>query len=177
MADTGTPPRAVPDDRGRQRQLAALTAAAVAATLMPRHPLLLWNASASAPMGLYLITPGVRISIGDHVAAWPRPAARQLASARGYLPASVPLVKRIAATSGSKVCAAGALMRVDGRVIAVRRTHDSRGRPLPRWTGCRTLAHGEFLLLGRGASSFDGRYFGPSGPRDLIGSATLLWPR
>lgn len=175
MAEVGAPSRAASDER--RRRLAGLTAAAVAATLMPHHPLLLWNASASAPTGLYFITSGARIAVGDHVAAWPPRAARALASTRDYLPASVPLVKRVDATSGARICAAGALVRVDGRIVAVRRTRDGRGRPLPRWTGCRTLAHGETLLLGRGPNSFDGRYFGPSGMRDLIGSAALLWPR
>lgn len=175
MADVQSP--AEPGNRRRRVRLVALTAAAVAATLMPRHPLLLWNASASVPTGLYLIAPAARITAGDHVAAWPPRAARMLAATRGYLPEGVPLVKRVAATSGARVCAAGALVRINGRVIAVRQTRDGRGRPLPRWTGCRTLAYGETLLLGRGPRSFDGRYFGPSGPRDVIGSATLLWPR
>ena len=37
------------------------------------------------------------------------------------------------------------------------------------------LGGAEILLLSPAADSFDGRYFGPSARRDVIGKARLLW--
>jgi conjugative transfer signal peptidase TraF len=138
---------------------------------------LLWNASASAPIGLYLIKPGAPLKVGDMVAARAPDGARQLAATRGYLPSGVPLVKQIAATKGSQVCALRARIIVDGRAVARRRKLDAQGREMPWWTGCRRLRPDDFLLLNRAAASFDGRYFGPVDRSAILGKAVLLWPR
>ena len=140
-------------------------------------PRLLWNASASAPVGLYLITPGAPLDVGDMVAARTPAGVRQLAAMRGYLPSGVPLVKRVAAMQGSRVCALRTRIIVDGRKVAHRRNHDGQGRTMPWWTGCRQLQTGQFLLLNRPAGSFDSRYFGPVGKEAILGKAVLLWQR
>ena len=138
---------------------------------------LLWNASFSAPIGLYLIKPGEPLEVGDMVAAQAPDSARQLAARRGYLPSGVPLVKRVVATRGTQVCALRERILVDGRTVAHRRTRDARGRAMPWWSGCRWLKPGEFLLLNRAAASFDSRYFGPVDRSAILGKAGLIWPR
>ena len=140
-------------------------------------PRLLWNASASAPVGLYLITPGTSLEVGDMVAARTPAGVRKLAAMRGYLPFSVPLVKRVAATHGSQVCALRTRIIVNGLTLAHRRKRDAEGRLMPWWTGCRRLRSGQFLLLNRPAGSFDSRYFGPVENEAILGKALLLWPR
>jgi conjugative transfer signal peptidase TraF len=156
---------------------AALATLAVGGTLIcPPRPLLLWNASASSPIGLYAVDSAGRLHVGDMVVAWPPPEARRLAAARHYLPASVPLVKQIAAVSGARVCGAGEKIYVDGRVAALRRPRDRTGRRLPWWFGCKVLKKGDLILLSLNApAAFDGRYFGPTRQRDIIGKARLLW--
>ena len=143
----------------------------------PPKPRLLWNASASAPVGFYLITLGAPLEVGDMVAARAPNGAREFAAMRGYLPIGVPLVKRIAATEGSRVCAVRARILVDGRLSARRRKRDAQGRDMPWWGGCRRLQLGEILLLNRAAASFDGRYFGPVDRSAILGKAVLIWPR
>jgi len=138
---------------------------------------LLWNASASAPVGLYLLEPDTPLEVGDMVAAQAPDGARQLAAMRGYLPSGVPLVKRIAAMAGGRVCAVRARIIVNGRTLAQRRKRDAAGRAMPWWTGCRRLHSGQFLLLNRAAGSFDSRYFGPIERSAIIGKAVLIWPR
>jgi conjugative transfer signal peptidase TraF len=138
---------------------------------------LLWNASASAPIGLYLIKPGAALEVGDMVAAWAPEGARQLAARRGYLPSGVPLVKRVEAIEGSRVCAVQARILVDERVSALRKKRDARGRLMPWWTGCRRLQPGQVLLLNRVKASFDSRYFGPVERAAILGKAVLIWPR
>ena len=138
---------------------------------------LLWNASASAPIGLYVIKLGAALEVGDMVAARAPEGARQLAATRGYLPSGVPLVKRVAAMNGSEVCALRARILVDGRTVAHRRKRDAQGRDMPWWSGCRRLQSGEILLLNRAAASFDSRYFGPVDRSAILGKAVLIWPR
>lgn len=169
--------------RGRFRIIATAAAAiaataAVATMLWPPRPALVWNASASAPLGLYSVSGADEIRPGETVIAWPPASARALAAERGYLPANVPLVKRVAAAHGDRVCAAGEAVFVNGRVEVLRRSHDAAGRSLPWWTGCFDLQEGQYLLLMPGsAASFDGRYFGLTERRDLVGKASLLWAR
>lgn len=159
--------------------LAAAASIGLAATLgfAPR-PRLVWNASASAPIGLYHVTPVTAPHSGIMVIAWVPQAVRAFASRRQYLPANVPLVKRVAAGPGDTVCAVGPAISINGRTIAERRRFDGRGRVLPWWEGCTTLAMDElFLLMPGTADSFDGRYFGPTKAGDVVGEARLLWPR
>jgi len=152
-------------------------AAALLPALVPPAPRLIWNASASAPIGLYAVHPGAAPQVGDMVAARLPAGWRDFAALRHYLPANVPLVKRVAAVPGDSVCAKGDLAFVRGRVAALRRPRDRYGRPLPQWQGCRTLASGQLFLLMDHPDSFDGRYFGTSEAGDVIGKARLLWAR
>lgn len=140
-------------------------------------PRLVWNASASAPIGLWRITPAAPIGVGDHVLVEPPPAVRRLAAQRHYLPANVPMIKAVAAVSGDKVCAAGPWIEVNDRPVALRRAADRRGRKLPWWSGCQRLSNGAIFLLNPAPDSFDGRYFGPVSKAAVIGKAAPLWLR
>lgn len=151
--------------------------ATVATLVLPPAPRLVWNASDSAPRGLYRVFPGVAPGRGDMVVAWAPEPWRSLAAERHYLPSNVPLVKRVAAIAGDRACAIGPAILVDGRKVATRSARDGRGRAMPWWQGCRTLAAGEYLLLMDAAASFDGRYFGISRQDQLIGKARQLWTR
>lgn len=164
----------------RIRSVALILALVVAllATFVRAAPtLLVWNASASAPVGLYGVRPGARIRRGDMAVAWAPGPARRLASARRYLPSNVPLVKRVAAVGGDQVCAFGGEIRINGRRAASRFKRDLSGRPMPWWRGCHTLGAGEVFLLNAESGSFDGRYFGVTKRDGLVGRARLLWAR
>ena len=139
-------------------------------------PRLMWNGSASAPLGLYRIERATTLARGDFVLVHPPEDARKLAVERGYIPAGVPLVKRIAAVAGDSVCAESGRMSVNGAPVAEALTVDSLGRSLTPWRGCRVLDHDEFLVLMVGvAASFDSRYFGPIMRADIVGKAVPLW--
>jgi conjugative transfer signal peptidase TraF len=158
---------------------ATAVATGVASTLLwPPRPVLLWNASPSSPIGLYAVSSPKHLRVGDVALAWAPAPVRRLAAARQYLPADVPLVKRVAALAGDRVCAKGKIIFVNDRAAALRRDRDPSGRPMPWWSGCRVLRPGELLLLSRDAPhAFDGRYFGVSRTSQIIGKARLLWPR
>lgn len=158
---------------------ALIVSTAVALSIVqPPRPLLVWNASPSSPVGLYAVTSASGVRVGDMVAAWPPSPARKMAAARSYLPFHVPLVKQVAAVAGDRVCARQERILINGRPVALRRTRDPAGRPMPRWSGCRRLRPSElFLLSAAGPLAFDGRYFGVTGASELVGRARLLWPR
>jgi conjugative transfer signal peptidase TraF len=141
-------------------------------------PRLVWNASASAPIGLYQIEPLADPPHGTLVAVTPpAPLARWLAQ-RGYLGERVPLLKHIAARPGQRVCRIGAVVSVNARPVVVARGSDRLGRPLPVWQGCRMLRTGELLMLNPDqADSMDGRYFGPLPASTVLGHAIPIATR
>lgn len=170
--------------RARRRKLRrrgaaiGLGIAALAATIaLPPRPRLVWNASASAPIGLYAVGDAEWVRVGDMVIARVPASVRMLGARRHYIPANVPLVKRVAAVPGDQVCALGHDLFVNGRWIGERLTVDGQGRPMPWWSGCVMLQGGAVLLLMDSPASFDGRYFGPTQASDVIGKARLLWTR
>jgi len=158
--------------------LGALAIGLAATIAVPLRPLLVWNASASAPIGLYAVAAPDQIETGDMVIARLPAPMREFAAQRHYLPANVPLVKRVIGEPGDTICAIGTQIFVNGRRIAERLVTDGAGRAMPWWSGCATLRQGAlFLLMAGSPASFDGRYFGPTESRDIIGKANLLWAR
>jgi conjugative transfer signal peptidase TraF len=140
------------------------------------RPRFIWNTSASVPIGLYRVEPAKEIGVADiAVAMPPEPLAGFLAE-RGYLPKSVPLLKRVLALPGATVCRQGTAIIANGASFGDARERDSRGRQLPFWQGCRVIADGEAFLMNRDAAdSFDGRYFGPLPLTSIMGRAIPVW--
>ena len=139
-------------------------------------PLVVWNASASVPVGLYAVHSPGNLAVDDLVVVRPpEPLAELLADGR-YLPRGVPLIKHVGALPGQTVCRRGAAVSVDGVVRAEARSRDQAGRLLPAWSGCRSIGQGEVFLLNAGEpASLDGRYFGPLPSTAVIGRATPIW--
>jgi conjugative transfer signal peptidase TraF len=157
--------------------LGAGAVVALAMTVTPRRPLLIYNASASAPVGFYALTPEAQLHRGELVLASIPIWARKFAAERHYLPLNVPVVKRIAALSGDKICADADAVSINGRTRAIRLKADSVDRPLPIWTGCKQLGPRDVLLLMPHKDSFDGRYFGPVSASQISGKLVALWTR
>ena len=159
---------------------AIVTTAAVSligvASIASFAPKLVWNASASTPAGFYTIGEVGALDVTDLVAVdAPEPLATFLSDG-GYLPRGVPLLKRVAAVPGQRVCRTGLAITVDGVPIGEALDRDRRGRPLPVWQGCRSVADGElFLMNWQVRDSLDGRYFGPLPAAAVIGRATPLY--
>lgn len=140
-------------------------------------PILVWNASASAPVGLYRVLHRAPRQNDLVLVQTPQNVAG-LAAARGYVPLHVPLVKRVAAMSGDRVCTQGDAVVVGRSPAALRVAFDREGRPLPYWEDCRSLHAGELFLLMRDAPySFDSRYFGPVPASSVIGVLRPIWTR
>ena len=148
--------------------------ALIGISAIARAPLLVWNVSASTPIGLYRVTSGAP-ERGDLVLIQPSKSIAKLAAERRYLPAGVPLIKRIAAMSGDDVCAFNSVIIINGDVVACPLKVDLKGRPMPRWNKYRTLDADEIFLLLTPAGSFDSRYFGPVPRARITGRLAPLW--
>ncbi|MDQ0470087.1 conjugative transfer signal peptidase TraF [Labrys wisconsinensis] len=144
--------------------------------LTPMPTKLMWNASASAPIGFYTIDFDGPFEVTDLVAVdAPEPLATFLAE-RGYLPKGVPLLKRILGVSGQTVCRSNLTITVDGVEVGAALKRDRIGRPLPIWQGCRRIPTGQaFLMNWQVSDSMDGRYFGLTDSDQIIGRAVPLW--
>jgi conjugative transfer signal peptidase TraF len=142
----------------------------------PPIPRLVWNASPSVPVGLYVIRPAKHYQRGDLIAANPPSWLAKTLSQRGYLPRGVPLMKFIAATMHQRVCRFGKRITIDGKTAGFARDLDSLGRPLITWRGCHTLGDGEVFLMNFNVSdSLDGRYFQTFRAAYIVGHAVPVW--
>ena len=180
LAETGAVVRLRRLRRWRGIALAGVLSVGALALPPALHPMprLIWNASASAPIGLYWANPSGAIRRGDLVLATPPDAAQRLAAERGYLPVGVPLVKRVAAITGDLVCVDGGEVRLAGHRVARTLAADREDRLLRSWDECRSLRDGEvFLLMAEVPASFDSRYFGPIEASQIIGRLVPLWTR
>jgi type IV secretory pathway protease TraF len=84
-------------------------------------------------------------------------------------------LKRVAAVPGQRVCRTGLAITVDGVPMGDALDRDRRGRPLPVWQGCRSVAAGElFLMNWQVRDSLDG--LRPASGSGVIGRATPSTP-
>jgi conjugative transfer signal peptidase TraF len=164
---------------GRDATLAVMALGVCAAALPrpdDRQPWLVWNASASAPIGLYAVRTIADVRAGDLVVVRPPESLARFFADGGYLPRGVPLLKHVAALPGQSVCRIGLTVTVDDAPVGEARDRDSSGRSLPVWQGCRVVGRSEVFLMNRqSAFSLDGRYFGPLSAAAIVGRAIPLW--
>ncbi len=149
--------------------------ALLAPAAFPAPPRLVWNATASAPEGLYRLQLARRLSVGDWIAVRPPPVLATWLSARGYLPSGALLIKRVGALTPSHVCRDGDHVTINGATAAIAERRDRFGRPLPVWRGCMALGSDEVFVLNPAPGSLDSRYFGPLPRGRVVGRATPLW--
>ena len=136
---------------------------------------LIWNASASAPVGLYAVQAANDLAVTDLVAVMPPPLIAKFLADRGYLPIGMPLLKRILALPGQTICRNGLDILADGATYGRARERDKAGRKLPVWQGCRRIADDELFLMNDAPDSVDGRYFGAFPRRSVIGRVLPVW--
>ena len=152
--------------------LASLAAPSVA--VLPAW--LIWNASASVPLGLYWVERPIGLEIGDLVVVMPPAPLAAFMVTRGYIGEDVPLLKHVAGLPGQRVCRSGATVTVDDIVLGEALPRDRLYRDLPDWQGCRLIQDGEVFLMNREVQdSLDGRYFGPLPADAVIGQARPIW--
>jgi conjugative transfer signal peptidase TraF len=153
-----------------------IAVALIVAPMVAHQPplLVIWNASPSVPVGLYLVTKASP-RVGDLAVLRLPPVIAAFAARRGYLPTSAYLLKPIAAIAGDLVCRFGERVLVRGALAGIAVDADADGNPMPTWQGCRVLQTGEVFVLADYPASSDSRYFGPLDTASIMGRAVLLW--
>jgi conjugative transfer signal peptidase TraF len=144
--------------------------------LLRPAPQLIWNASASVPIGLYAVHPIGILQRGELVLVRPPQNIASFLQERGYLAMGLPILKHVLALPGQSVCRTGRTITIDEMAVGDALDRDRRGRNLPVWQGCRIVGDREvFLMNWQSKSSFDGRYFGLLPASTIVGRVTPLW--
>jgi len=133
-----------------------------------RQPFLIWNASPSAPVGLYRLVPDT-IQTGRRVAVRPPEEVRALGVRLGVMRAGDLLIKTYAAGAGDLICEREGHLERNGVRLAPLVAGGYGPGLFDAGAPCRRLSEGEVLLLGDGSRSWDGRSFGVLSVSGLIG--------
>ncbi|SIT15045.1 conjugative transfer signal peptidase TraF [Paracoccus saliphilus] len=145
-------------------------------SVLPVAPKLVWNGTASVPIGFYRIAPSEALALNDLVAVMPPEPFVGFMVERGYIGRETPILKHVMGLPGQRLCRIGRNVTIDAIPLGEAREHDSRGRDLPVWQGCRQLADGDiFLMNPEAGDSLDGRYFGPFPASSVIGRAVPIF--
>ena len=154
--------------------LAVGTLTATAVADLPTR--LIWNATASAPIGFYTVETADALGVNQLVALMPPEPLERFMIERGYIGRGVPLLKHILGVPGQRVCRSGTTITVDDVAMGDALERDRMGRDLPVWHGCRIIRDGELFLMNWDIrDSLDGRYFGPVPTSSVLGRALPLW--
>jgi conjugative transfer signal peptidase TraF len=150
----------------------------VAPVFLQPHRMIVWNASASVPVGLYLLETIDGRYVSELVAVVPPEPLATFLAAGNYLPRGVPMLKHVLALPGQTVCRNGLVVTVDKVAVGMALQRDRQGRALPVWQGCRVVPEDAlFLMNSRSADSLDGRYFGPLPRSAVTGRAHPVWTK
>ncbi len=104
------------------------TMATIVTAFIHPSPRLIWNASASVPVGLYRMSSVPAPKVGDLVAVLPPDQLAGFLAERHYLPRGVPMLKHVAGVSGQRVCRHGYRITVDGKYLGDARDRDHLGQ-------------------------------------------------
>ncbi len=144
----------------------------------PPRPKLLYNPSASAPIGWYKLADRTPPKVGDQVAAYAPNWARKLADERRYLPYEYPMIKTIWASSGTQICVNNNRVSVPNYPVIISLSQDSLGRDMPKLSGCFTLKMDEYFLVSPDVQDgYDSRYFGAVRGQNILGKVKYLGNR
>ena len=134
---------------------------------------LIWNRTASAPIGLYWLN-------NDPIArdCWVIVSAKSEASVwaqkNGFVGRNWPLIKRVFGIPSDQICRSKNAVFVNDVHVADTKNFARNGLRLPHWQGCFELKTDEYFLLNEHPDSLDGRYFGATKASDLEGTARLI---
>lgn len=136
----------------------------------------------SMPEGIYISYPSSHYHIGDTVIFNLPSKWMQYILARGYLSQPEPLMKKILAEEGDKVCFYGDEVMINNHTILPLFKMDSKHRLLPqrdiRKDECFIVGKNEYFMAGDASiHSFDSRYFGLIFRSAIIAKAKLIWTK
>lgn len=138
------------------------------------HHQFILNLSSSVPLGVYFLNGSENYMRGDLVLFDVPDNAKSLIYGRGFLPEGWPLIKKIGALPGDRVCIDETLT-INGTILGPVLKADNKSRALPQMRGCFSVAPGYFFPIATTARTIDGRYFGPVAINTIKGKATPIF--
>ena len=140
---------------------------------MPK--ILVYNHTASLPIGWYLILPYREYQVNDIVVFRPTEEIEELAVQRGWKQPGEPMLKQIGALENMTwQIADNGQFYIGSAYWGQVAEQDSNGRPLPKLCGTYTVPHGNFLPVVKNPGSFDGRYYGTMPLNNILYSVVPL---
>jgi conjugative transfer signal peptidase TraF len=136
---------------------------------------LVWNFTASLPLGVYWRSADAHVERGDLVAVRVPAGVRALVHDRAYLPDGSFLIKPVVAVAPDVVCVREGVLFINEVPFGPLLPRDSEGRELPQYAGCLALAEGQVFLASPHPWSFDSRTFGIVDVHAIQGTVTPLW--
>lgn len=123
--------------------------------------IVVYNHSASLPVGWYVVVPDKNYKVGDIVVFDLQEKARALAVNRGWIRENDLFMKRIGALEGVEYeITRGRQFLINRNVFGDVQNVDSLGRNMPEYIGKYIVPPNEFLPVADIANSYDGRYYG-----------------
>ena len=130
---------------------------------------LYFNLSVSLPRGIYQRVDKEILELGDLALFQVPPDYSIRLGEREWLPPGRPLLKPVAAASGTSFCLEEENLTLHGREYRKFKT-DYLGEKIPTKKGCFQLSETEFLALSNYSNrSFDSRYFGTLQKSSVLG--------
>ena len=127
----------------REAEHSRLTIGAVAvlaATIVAKPPpIYIWNGSASVPIGLYRLRSAGNHYVTELLAIQPPEPLATYLDRNGYLPIGVPMLKRVLALPGQKVCRNRLTIAVDGVEVGQAQERDGEAVRFRPGTGAASL--------------------------------------
>ncbi|MDC0535478.1 S26 family signal peptidase [Francisellaceae bacterium] len=135
---------------------------------------IVFQESASMPVGYYFVYPSSSIKANNIVLISVSKKLSDFLITRGYLKGNKPLLKEVLAVPGDAVCFHESSVSVANKDFPLFKL-DKEGRMLPKIKYCSTLKRGEYFVIGTASEhSFDSRYFGIINGEQILGIAFKL---
>jgi conjugative transfer signal peptidase TraF len=135
---------------------------------------IVFQESASMPVGYYFIYPSKTIEANNIVLIDISKKLSDFLISRGYLKGNKPLLKEVLAVPGDAVCFHESTVSVANKDFPLFKL-DKEGRVLPKIKYCSTLERDEYFVIGTASEhSFDSRYFGIINGDQILGKALKL---
>ena len=124
--------------------------------------ILIYNATASVPVGWYIKLPMSNLEIGDYVVFDPPAEVKDFVLDRGYMTENELMMKQVGGLAGDHYCVIQSTHEfyAKGKYIGQVAKKDGQDRDLPVLDGDFVVPAGKFLPITTHPFSFDGRYFG-----------------
>lgn len=135
-----------------------------------------FSSTKSMPRGLYLVIPAKKFSPQEIVEFTPPNNTLTFLKNKNWIPKSGRMIKYVFAVPNDKVCISGSSIWVNNNKIASVHKYYDKNKLLPQTKFCGKLNTDEYLLLStQNKRSFDGRYFGITPAKKILGKAIPLF--